>query len=351
MAREDILKEAIADAEKVRKVAFENAKMALEEAFTPRLQQMISAKIKEEIGDEDEEDELVEAEETNDDELDTAEEIESTDAPEGEETVDITIGDRDAVEEPVVVNTDEETGDTTVDIAPEPGEEVNVAVDGEEIALEPEGGEELEGEESIGLEGEDEEIDLDSLEDDSEMEEDIDINIDLEDETEGQVDDIGLEDDEEIGLDLEDEDDDELEEVAVIKNELTETKSQLNKAYEVVEILRGKINEINLLNSKLLYSNKIFRSYALNNDAKTKIIESIDRAKSVREAKLIYMTLTESLASKTEKKVGSKTVQTITEGMGSKKIASTKPSAKIINENVDPYEQIRLRNQKLAGII
>ena len=50
---DDLLKEAIADAKAVRETALENAKMALEEAFTPRLQNMLSQKIQNEIEDED----------------------------------------------------------------------------------------------------------------------------------------------------------------------------------------------------------------------------------------------------------------------------------------------------------
>ena len=45
----NILKEAIADAKAVREVALANAKAALEEAFTPRLQSMLSAKLSEEL--------------------------------------------------------------------------------------------------------------------------------------------------------------------------------------------------------------------------------------------------------------------------------------------------------------
>ena len=47
----DILKEAIADAKAVRETALENAKMALEEAFTPQIKSMLSAKLKEEDDD------------------------------------------------------------------------------------------------------------------------------------------------------------------------------------------------------------------------------------------------------------------------------------------------------------
>ena len=57
----DILKEAIADAKAVRETALQNAKVALEEAFTPKIQSMLSSKLKEmdleedDFGDEEEE--------------------------------------------------------------------------------------------------------------------------------------------------------------------------------------------------------------------------------------------------------------------------------------------------------
>ena len=49
----DLLKEAIADAKTVRETAIANAKMALEEAFTPHLKSMLSAKLAEEDDEED----------------------------------------------------------------------------------------------------------------------------------------------------------------------------------------------------------------------------------------------------------------------------------------------------------
>ena len=60
MAKNDILKEAIADAKAVREVALSNAKAALEEAFTPRLQSMLSAKLSEELEEDLNEEEEIE---------------------------------------------------------------------------------------------------------------------------------------------------------------------------------------------------------------------------------------------------------------------------------------------------
>ena len=53
MTNKNLLKEAIADAKAVKETAIANAKLALEEAFTPHLKSMLSAKLQE--MDEDEE--------------------------------------------------------------------------------------------------------------------------------------------------------------------------------------------------------------------------------------------------------------------------------------------------------
>ena len=58
MARKDLLSEAIADAKAVKETALANAKLALEEAFTPKLQSMISAKLAEEADEEEVDEEL-----------------------------------------------------------------------------------------------------------------------------------------------------------------------------------------------------------------------------------------------------------------------------------------------------
>ncbi len=78
---DDLLKEAIADAKAVRETALENAKMALEEAFTPRLQNMLSQKIQNEIEDEDDDkkEEDVDLEERDDEDDMEERSIEITD--------------------------------------------------------------------------------------------------------------------------------------------------------------------------------------------------------------------------------------------------------------------------------
>jgi len=59
-------------------------------------------------------------------------------------------------------------------------------------------------------------------------------------------------------------------------------EDELEEAYSTIKYLKDKINEVNLLNAKLLFSNKLFRGNSLNESQKMKVIETFDRANSVR---------------------------------------------------------------------
>ena len=133
----------------------------------------------------------------------------------------------------------------------------------------------------------------------------------------------------------------------------------LKEAYKTIEFLRGQINEVNLLNAKLLYTNKLFKEFAgvLDDPYRMKIVESFDLTKSVREVKLAYALLAESLNFGTQvaktrsvkpvaKPIPQKgQVKQITEGFASKAVSSTKPSQLITEGNA-----MALRFKKLAGI-
>lgn len=161
------------------------------------------------------------------------------------------------------------------------------------------------------------------------------------------------EDDEE-GEKEEKEEKEDCDEVAVLKSKLDETISQRNAAYKTVEALRDHLNEINLLNAKLLFTNKLFKEFGMNRDQKTKVVEAFDLTKNVREVKMTYANWCESLnlggnlkrkAAANQSSLGQ--VTTITEGAASKPVASTKPSKEVITEGVNEMAQ---RFQKLAGI-
>lgn len=148
------------------------------------------------------------------------------------------------------------------------------------------------------------------------------------------------------------EDDDKKEKTdeSIVKENLS-LKKEIEEYRSGIEFLRDRINEINLLNAKLLYTNKLFKSANLNNEQKLKVIESFDLTKSVREAKIVYATLAESFnfgAKKAAEPVkASATVKTITEGLASKAVASTKPTKPAVL--VEGAEMAN-RFKKLAGI-
>jgi hypothetical protein len=125
-------------------------------------------------------------------------------------------------------------------------------------------------------------------------------------------------------------------------------QSELKEAYSTIQSLRKTINEVNLLNAKLLYTNKLFRNYNLTNEQKVKVVENLDRTSNVREVKLVYATLSESMKfTGTERKVA-QAKKSITEGLASKPSASTAPVKQIISENTN---ELANRFKQLAGII
>ena len=105
-----------------------------------------------------------------------------------------------------------------------------------------------------------------------------------------------------------------------------------------IEELASTLAETKLLNAKLLYSNKIFRAKNLNETQKVKVLEAFDKASSVKEAKLIYETLTTVRETKAA-------VNESVRGMASK-AAGMAPEKKPILEVNDQFARWKV----LAGI-
>jgi hypothetical protein len=116
-------------------------------------------------------------------------------------------------------------------------------------------------------------------------------------------------------------------------------EEELAEAYSTIETLKNELNEINLLNAKLLYSNKIFKSKNLNENQKVKVLSSFDKANTVGEVKLVFETLSEGIKAPKN---------TIKENLGSASKSTVTPTVKKpIVESNDAF----LRMQKLAGLI
>jgi len=310
----DLLKEAIAEAKAVRETAMANAKLALEEAFTPRIQSMISAKLSEEA----------------DEEMYEEEEAEMQPEPEPEP-------EPDSVEE---------------------GEEEEMYEGEDEEMYEGEDEEMYEGEDEEMYE-EEEDLDLESIIRELEEEDDDDMtmeNVDSSDIGTGDnkkpskdASDATTEDPqgtdlfEELSLDeiisaLREEEEEEMHEE---EEEEAAPAKELEEAYNVIRFLKGKLNEVNLLNAKLLFSNKLFRNNELSERQKMKVIENFDRATTMREVKLVYTTLAESLSTRKGKAI-------VKESKGIASIAqkSTAPAKRVLNEGND----LAARWKKLANL-
>lgn len=124
--------------------------------------------------------------------------------------------------------------------------------------------------------------------------------------------------------------------------EMKKMKAELKEAISTINTLRTELNEVNLLNAKLLYVNKIFKNKSLSEGQKLKVINAFDRAESVREAKKIYETLQDSLTTAT---VGKKPIKESV-GFASKASGIVPKATKPIVEQND----IVSRWQVLAGI-
>jgi len=325
----DLLKEAIADAKAVRATALANAKAALEESFKPTLEAMLAEKLKSEIGTEDEA--------VHSSDIGSGKSV----APFGTQSTNQDPGANQMFEESdeevtseeldeILAELEREMGDEPAAPAPapeapvaaEPAAEVPAPAPAPEVpvALAPAPEAPVAAEE---VEEVDEEINLQEL-------------LDTLSEEVEEVDEAKKHDSEE-----EEEDKEEVK-------EQTEESVQLAEALNTVQFLRDQLNEINLLNAKLLYTNKLFNKFSLNQAQKMKVVETFDLTSSIREVKLSYKILSESLSSGgSAVKKPNTAAQTITEGLASKPVASTAPKKELIVENSNVMAS---RFQKLAGI-
>jgi hypothetical protein len=339
MANENtkIFSEAIAEAKAIRETAMQNAKLALEEAFTPRIQEMMNNKLASLAEDEEEIEERFtgkngEMTSNDGDETDSMEEISleellaelegleeedgyssyskdkgtnvgfkklsidpGVDDPYMEENEIFEAEDDDTVAEITVDDLKDIIRDVVADLLGGPEEEESGEGEGEPGHEEGETPEEEagEGEEELSLE----EI-LAELEEDMDPEE--------------------------------------------VENSMSmATNEELEEAMSTITQLRSELNEVNLLNAKLLYVNKLFKSKNLTEAQKVKVINAFDRAETVKETKNIFETLQESLTATQAKKNPIK--ESLSFASKPAGIADRKP----IVENND----FVARMQKLAGII
>jgi hypothetical protein len=337
----NLLKEAIADAKAVRATALANAKAALEEAFQPKLEAMLAEKLKNEISEgeygSDEVSETMPMEmSASDDAMDEGMEITDEELNEilaelegeldeaGQVDPNVPVAPAPAPVDPSAPAPVAPVDPMAAPVAPAPVAPVDPMAAPVAPAPAPVA-EEAEGEEVVDLQ----EL-LDSLNEEETEEEEMEESIVNEEKEEDD------EKEEKVDEKIEDEKVDE------------SLQAELNEAMSTVQYLRDQLNEVNLLNAKLLYTNKLFNQFNLDQKQKLKVVETFDLAKSIREVKLSYTILSESysLGGSVVKKTNT-TAKTITEGLASKPVASTAPAKELIVENSNVMAS---RFQKLAGI-
>jgi hypothetical protein len=115
-------------------------------------------------------------------------------------------------------------------------------------------------------------------------------------------------------------------------------EKEMNEAIRTIKTLRSELNEVNLLNAKLIYVNKIFKSKSLTEAQKIQVITSFDKATTTREAKVVFESLTTALAAPKKP---------LKESYGfASRAAGLAPRKQIVESN-----DVVARMQKLANII
>jgi hypothetical protein len=383
----NLYQDAILDAKALRASAMANAKAALEEAFEPKIQEMLRLKLSEELDEVEELEEVDELEEKKDEVSETeleekkdgVEEVKHDEVKEEysedgnmEENYDINEAELEEIlaqlEELTATEADqpemEEKKEAEMEEAEQLAENIEENLEEKEEEEEEEK-EEVEGEEEV-VDDETKVIDItlgdlkqvlqsvmagqadmgmpsDEADSDSEAEAEVTLEeILAELENEGMEDAAHRDPGHEAGKqkpaypELEEKKAKEDEEEDDDKKKKME--EELEEAKSTIEKMRQDLQEVNLLNAKYLYMNKLFKSKSLSESQKIKVINALDRATNVNEVKNTYETLKESF---TETKKAQ-----LKESIGfASQAAGVAPKATIVD--ADPFIN---RWQTLAGI-
>jgi hypothetical protein len=385
MANRDLLKEAIAEAKSVKETAIANAKLALEEAFTPHLKSMLSAKLEEMDIDEDVNEETEPVEEMD------APSFKRKNSPAGDSLKDLSpkkVGQSTVQEEEEKeldeeeINLDELLAELELDEDARTDAEEEGYLDGmrdekadlkenERTDAEEEGYEDGMKDEKEDMEDkDDEEIDLEDMSEDDlkgfieDVIKDMVADGEIEPGDEFVEDEVEVEDVEDIDVEDEVSVDVEIDEVENLDEKMTKKekaegddrkkddkieaeteKMRFKEALDEIDALKVELQEVNLLNAKLLYTNKIFKAKNLTEDKKVKVLKAFDKAVDIRQAKTIFETLTEGLVDKVSKPSINESIKrgSASKATGLKPKATKQP----IIESNEVFDRMR----KLAGLI
>jgi hypothetical protein len=353
----ETLKQAIADAKTIKETAIANAKLALEEAFTPQLTAMFAEQLNEMDKEEVKEEEGVEENYSMEEGIEETFNIEEILAELSMEETD------EPMEEGVTEELDEDL--MLEEMSDEDIEALVAQVIDDMIAS----GKLMAGEES-------EEEDMEDIEDMGDEDEEIEIDIeDDEKDIDETITEVLSPEDLETALgvllgmgsiplsmgiaklhDLAKQGKlgkssikvaDTLEKIGTTVSPRNtgggdSSMSETKEMEDTISELRNELNEVNLLNAKLLYTNKIFKAKNLTESDKIKVLNAFDKAENVKGVKLVYETLTESL--KTTSIVKKSQIKESL-GSASRAIAPATPKQPIVEVN-----EAFARMQKIAGL-
>ena len=383
-----LLKEAIADAKTVRETALAQAKLALEEAMAPRLQSMFQTKLQEEY-DKDEKDleemedkmakegmmdNIPMEEETQEEYADRDNSIDEIDLDEILAELENELNEAKGEEDEEEIEAEEEVEDVADDAKEDEEEDKEVkdlSMDELESLIR-----DIISQETSDGEGYEDEMAVDAMDDmgDAEMavdgaEEDFDLDeilAELLGEKESRAERAKvdkyeyekgkrageLDERKKQGYDDREDEREGAKHGKIGSKDLNTTKArrddagfekrmneELALALEAVNTLRSELNEVNLLNAKLLYVNRIFKAKNLNESQKLTVIKAFDKAESAKEAKLVYESLSTTFNAKVEKRQ-------IKESLGFASKAAGVAAKPLIVEGND----FITRMQKLANI-
>ena len=361
----DILKEAIADAKAVREVALANAKAALEEAFTPKLQSMLSAKLSEDLNEDDQNEGMY----YDEDEKDKMEGMHDMDEDDMDEAMDYNEDEKDEDMKESDLDEEIDLEEILNELELEESEEVS-----EEKV--DEGKDEADEDMKEGkMKDADEDMKEGKDEADEDMKEELDetgpiykaeeandptykaeyVNEGEDFDLDALLEEINNldENNDEVNEEINEEVNEEVVEEEVVEEEVEEAvnplAAELEETKAALDTVRAELNEVNLLNSKLLYVNRIFKANQLDEGQKLRVVETLDKAESVKEAKLIYETIKDTFnVAKSKKESFKNKTKSLKEGIGmaSKTVGTTAPKKEVISESSDMMK----RFQKLANI-
>ena len=133
-----------------------------------------------------------------------------------------------------------------------------------------------------------------------------------------------------------------LEGLPMLQENLNKLETKNEKYKEAILYLKEKLEEVNLSNAILLYTNRTLGSDSLNERQKTKIVEAISKAGSVNEAKTIFETLQSTIESSRERRQPKSLSEAV-----KRKSSLYLPRRQ---EKVDTNDILKQRMMRLAGI-